>query len=185
MSLERYAPLFFNSNFTEVASDASLVAYRGELILQEGEIADANGRRKPPTEVLKQGILLGAKDGLKLVSGSLDELQQFPFLLEKAGVDFTAETIGVFFTVNIPKGFVTTVNGATLAFIPLVQGMVWNELSDLVALDKDDYKGLSAADKVATVYRALKSYKFKYPALSVEEALKTTNNAKRETHGAI
>jgi len=182
MSLERYAPLFFNSNFTEVASDASLVAYRGEMILQEGEIADANGRRKPPTEVLKQGILLGAKDGLKLIAGSLDELQQFPFLLEKAGVDFTAETIGVFFTVNIPKGFVATVNGATLAFIPLVQGMVWNELSDLVALD---YKGLSAADKVATVYRALKSYKFKYPALSLGDALKTTNNAKRETHGAI
>jgi hypothetical protein len=41
MSLDRYEPLFFNANFKEAASDASLVAYRGELILQEGEVADA------------------------------------------------------------------------------------------------------------------------------------------------
>ena len=185
MSLDRYEPLFFNANFKEAASDAGLVAYRGALILQEGEVADANGRRKPPTEVLKQAVLLGAADGLKLIVGSLDELQQYPFVVEKFGAEFNAGTIGVFFTVNIPKGFVTTSNGASMAFIPLVQGMVWTELSDLVALDKGDFKGLSAADKVAIVYNALKSHKFKLPAMSVEEALTTTNNAKRETHGAI
>lgn len=183
--LDRYEPLFFNANFKEKASTGGLVAYRGELILQEGEVADANGRRKPPTEVLKQAVLLADAAGLKLVSGSLDELQQFPFLLEKAGADFNAGTIAVFFTVNIPNGFITVVNGATVAFIPLVQGMVWTELSDLVALDKGDFKGLSAADKVVTVYDALKGHKFKYPELSVDEALKMTNNAKRETHGAI
>jgi hypothetical protein len=54
-------------------------------------------------------------------------------------------------------------NGATVVFIPLVQGMVWTEVADLVALDKGDFKGQSAADKVATVYNALKSYKFKSP----------------------
>jgi hypothetical protein len=86
----RYEPLFFNSNFTEAASTCWLVAYRGELILQEGEVADAQGRRKPPTEVLKQAILLGDVDGLKLISGSLDELQQFQFVLETAGADFNS-----------------------------------------------------------------------------------------------
>jgi hypothetical protein len=185
MSLDRYEPLFFNANFKEAASDAGLVAYRGELILKEGEVADAQGRRKPPTEVLKQAIMLGADDGLKLISGSLDELQQFSFLLEQAGADFNASTVAVFFTVNIPKAFIATVNGATVVFSPLVQGMVWNELADLVALDKGDFKGMSAADKVAAVYSALKTTKFKFPEMSVEEALKTTNNAKRETHGAI
>ena len=185
MSLDRYESLFFNANFKEAASAGGLVAYRGELILQEGEVADANGRRKPPTEVLKQAVLLGAADGLKLVSGSLDELPQFPFVLEKFGADFNDGTIAVFFTVNIPNAFSTIANGATVAFIPLVQGMVWNELADLVALDKGDFKGLSAADKVATVYNALKSYKFKSAAMSLDDAMKTTNNAKRETHGAI
>jgi hypothetical protein len=185
MSLDRYEPLFFNANFKEAASVGGLVAYRGELILQEGEVADANGRRKPPTEVLKQAVLLGDTSGLRLIAGSLDELQQFPLVVEKFGAEFNAGTIGVFFTVNISNGFVATANGATIAFIPLVQGMVWTELCDLVALDKADFKGQSAADKVATVYGALKSYKFKYAEQAVEEAMKTTNNAKRETHGAI
>lgn len=185
MSLDRYESLFFNANFKEAASEAGLVAYRGELVLQEGEVADAQGRRKPPTDVLKQAILLGDGNGLKLISGSLDELQQFSFVVEKFGPGFDASTIAVFFTVNIPTGFTATVNGAKVAFIPLVQGMVWNELADLVALDKGDFKGLSAADKVTTVYSALKSHKFKLPESTVEEALKTTNDAKRETHGAI
>lgn len=185
MSLDQYESLFFNANFKEATSTGGLVAYRGELILKEGEVADAQGRRKPPSEVLKQAILLGAGDGLKLISGSLDELQQFPFVVEKFGAGFNAGTVAVFFTVNIPNAFVATVNGATVAFFPLVQGMVWNELADLVALDKGDFKGLSAADKVATVYNAMQGYKFKAAALTVEEALLTTNNAKRETHGAI
>jgi hypothetical protein len=185
MSLDCYESLFFNANFKEAASEAGFVAYRGELILHEGEVADAQGRRKPPTDVLKQAILLGAADGIKLISGSLDELQQFPLVLEKFGTGMNAGTIAVFFTVNIPQAFVSQANGATVAFIPLVQGMVWNELSDLVALDKSDFKGLEAADKVLTVYNALKNYKFKYPLISIEDALTTTNNAKRETHGAI
>jgi len=185
MSLDRYESLFFNANFKEAASSGGYTAYRGELILKEGEVADAQGRRKPPTEVLKQVALLAGSDGLKLVSGSMDELQQFPLLLDICGSDLKADTIVVLFVVNIPSPFVTAAGPATAVCIPLVQGMVWNELADLVALDKGDFKGLSAADKVATLYEALKGYKAKYPTLALEEALKTTNNAKRENHGAI
>ncbi len=186
MLLDRYESLFFNANFKEsVSAVAGWSAYRGEFILQEGEVADAQGRRKPPSELLKQAVLLAADDGLKLLAGSFDELQQFPPLLDTVGADLNAGTIGVFFTVNIPTPFAATVNGAKLVFIPLVQGMVWNELLELVALEKGDFKGQSAADKVLTLYDALKTYNFKYAESSVDEAMKTTNHAKRETHGAI
>jgi len=185
MLLDRYESRFFNANFKETASAAGWVAYRGEFILKEGEVADAQGRRKPPTELLKQAVMLAEGDELRLVAGSLDELQQFPFLLDIVGADLNAGTIAVFFTVNIPKAFVATVNGASVVFIPLVQGMVWNELSDLVGLDKGDFKGQSPADKVVTVFKALKAKQFKSPEMSLADAMQTTNNAKRETHGAI
>lgn len=185
MSLDRYESLFFNANFKEAATSGGFVAYRGELILKEGVVADAQGRRKPPEEVLKQAVLLADADGLKLVSGSLDELQQFAYLVEVAAGDLKAGSVVVMYTVNIPKSFIATVNGATVVFISLVQGMIWNELLDLALLDKDDFKGQSAADKVVTLYNALKTNKFKYPEMSLEEALKTTNDAKRITHGAI
>jgi hypothetical protein len=185
MLLDRYESLFFNANFKEAASDASWVAYRGELVITEGEVADAQGRRKPPQELLKQAVLLACGDDLKLITGSLDELQYFPSLVSKYGADFKPGLFAVFFTVNIDKPFVSTTNGVPVVFIPLVQGMVWNELIDLVALEKGDFKGQSSADKVVTLYNALKDHKFKYPEVAISEALTKTNNAKRETHGAI
>ena len=77
--------------------------------------------------------------------------------------------------------------GATspVVFIPMVQGVVWNELCDIVALEKGDFKGLSAADKVLRLFKALKDNKFKYPELAIGEALGKTNANKRENHGAI
>lgn len=185
MLLDRYAPYFFNANFREAATPAGWEAYRGELVVIEGEVADDQGRRKPPVALFKQATVLTEGDTLKLISGSLEELQHWPHFMEKFGVDFTPATIAVMFTVNIPKPFVSTINGATVVFIPLVEGLCWNELIDLAALEKGDFKGQSSADKVVTVFNALLSNKYKYPEVSVEEALKTTNNAKREVHGAV
>lgn len=185
MLLDRYESLFFNANFKEATSLAGWAAYRGELVLREGEIADAQGRRKPPHEVLKQAVVLACGDDLKLFSGSLDELQFLPALIEKYGAEFKSDTVVVLFTVNIEIPFISSINGAAVVFIPLVQGMVWNELCEIVALDKGDFKGQSAADKVVTLYNALRTNVFKYPEVTLEDAMKLTNNAKRETHGAI
>ena len=56
----------------------------------------------------------------------------------------------------------------------------------LAKIEKGDFKGQSAADKMVTVFNAFKGFKYKkLPESTVEEALKTTNNAKREAHGAI
>ena len=185
MLLDNYEPYFFNSNFREAASAAGWEAYRGELIVTEGEVADEQGRRKPPVALFKQAIVLAQGDALKLIAGSLEELQHWPALMEKFGAGLNPDTVAVMFTVNIPKPFVAAVNGATVAFIPLTEGLCWNELIDLAALEKSDFKGQGAADKVLTVFNAFKGFKYKYPQSSVEEALKTTNNAKRETHGEV
>lgn len=185
MLMDRYESLFFNANFKEAASDAGYTAYRGELVLKEGEIGDAQGRRKPPVEVMKQAILLTAGEELKFLSGSLDELQYFPALMDKYGTDIKAGTIVILYTVNIDNPFISNVNGAPVVFIPMVQGMVWNELMDIVALEKGDFKGQSAADKVLTIYQALTKATFKYPEVAIEEAMTKTNSNKRENHGAI
>lgn len=185
MLLDRYQHLFFNANFKEGASRPGVVAYRGELILKEGEVADAQGRRGPPLAVLKQVVMLSEGDELKLLSGSLDELQQLPLLLEAFGGDLKAGSLVILYTVNIAKPFVLTLNGAKAVFIPLVEGMIWNELIDLVGLEKGDFKGQSAADKVLTVYDALLKESFKYPESALDDELSKTTAAKRVVHGAV
>lgn len=184
MLIDRYEPLFFNANFKEAASGGG-AAYRGELILREGEVADAQGRRKPPTNVLKQAVVLADGSTLKLISGSLDQLQEYPLFVEKFGADLTADTLAILFTVDIAEPFVLTQGGATVVFVPLVQGMVWNELVDFAVLEKGDFKGQGAADKVVTLYEALRGQRFRYPASTLEAALAQTTGARRETHGAV
>lgn len=185
MLMDRYEPLFFNANFREAASQPGWEAYRGELVLLEGEVADAQGRRKPPHQVMKQAILLTAGEELKLLIGSLDELQYMPALLDKYGADFAAGAQIVLYTVNIDNPFISTLNGASVVFIPMVQGMVWTELCETLGLEKGDFKGMSAADKVVRVYEELLVSPFKYPEVALEEAMASTNANKRENHGAI
>ncbi len=183
MLMNKYEPYFFNANFKEAAGSA--VAYRGELVLKEGEVADAQGRRKPPVEVMKQAIVLTEGDSLKLLSGSVDELQYVPALVEKYGPDLQPGSLVVLFVVNIDNAFIAPINGVPAAFIPLVQGMTWNELIDMVALEKGDFKGQSSSEKVVTLFDALKGHKFKYPESTLEVELGKTNSNKRENHGAI
>ena len=83
MLLDRYETYFFNSNFREAASESGWEAYRGELVLVEGEIADDQGRRKPPHALFKQAIVLAKGEELKLISGSLEELQHWPAFIKK------------------------------------------------------------------------------------------------------
>ncbi len=184
MLLDRYESLYFNSNFKESAS-SGLSAYRGEFIIKEGDVADAQGRRGPPKELLKQAILLGGADELKFVSGSLDKLQHLPLLQEACANYIKAGTLVVLYVVNIDDNMTIELNGTNVYCIPLVQGMVWTELSELAGLEKGDFKGLSAADKVLRLYEELLSNKFKYPVVVFEDAIQHTNNAKRENHGAV
>ena len=183
--MKQYKPLFFNENFCESAPAAGWEAYRGEFVLKEGEIADALGRRKPPQNVLKQVVLLTNQDKVRLLSGSLDELQEFPMLVEKIGSALDAETLVILFTVNIDDPFVDTVSGAKFVFIPMVQGMVWSELSEMAGLEKGDFKGQGAAEKVVTLLAGLKETAFKYRQASIDSMMGKTNTSKRTNHGAV
>ena len=135
MLLDRYEQYFFNSNFREAASDAGWEGYRGELVVIEGEVAGDPGRRQPAGALFKQATVLAQGDELKLISGSLEELQHWPHFMEKFGVDLTPATIAVMFTVNIPKSFVSTINGCMGVFLSLTEGLCRHQAVPLADLD--------------------------------------------------
>ncbi len=63
--------------------------------------------------------------------------------------------------------------------------MIWNELVDLAALEKGDFKGQSATGKIVTVYNALSDYKPKGDKVSLDEALKRTVELQRSGRGPV
>jgi len=176
--------LLFNNNFLSETSQAGTFGYRGELVLVEGEIADTKGHAKPPEEVMRGVALLGS-DKLDLVVGAIDKLEFLTTFVEKYKGDFSENMLSVIYVVNIEKAIQVELEGVTFVLIPLLQGVPWNEVIDELALEKSDFKGQSSADKIVTLYSELKSYKPKYPTISMEQALSEATDAVREAWGAV
>lgn len=176
--------LLFNINFKETASNG-MQAYRGDLVLIEGEVADAQGRRKPPIATMVGAGLLAEGDKLKLLSGSLDEIAHLPVLAEKYAESMTAATVAIVYVVNIAKPMQVEIAGTRYALLPLDDGMAWNQLVDELKLEKSDFKGKSSGDKVVTVYEAALDYTPKYETVTLDVALSRATDAKRVVHGAV
>lgn len=186
MLLDRYEQdqCLFNVNFKESAGNG-LYAYRGDLVVVDGEIADALGRRKPPVVGMIGAVVLSDGDKIKFLAGSLDDLASVKPLLDKYQDDFAPDMKAMLYVVNIAKPMVTELGGAKTVLIPLTDGMVWNELVDELALEKGDFKGQSSGEKVVTVFKALDDYKPKYETVTLDDALTRTTAAKRESRGPV
>ena len=175
--------LLFNMNFKESEGDYS--SYRGDLVLELGEVGDAHGHLLPPVYTIKNTIVLAEKDKIKLYVGSLDELALLPKLLDYYQADFAADVRIMLFVVNINKPLVISLGGLTISAIGMQEGLIWNELIDIAALDKGDFKGQSPTQKIVTVHKALSDYKPKGDKVSFDEALTRTVELKRAGRGPV
>lgn len=186
MLLDNYEKeqLLYNSNFKESAG-AGWNVYRGDLVVVEGEVADAQGRRKPPVAGLIGAVVLTEADKIKLLAGSLDDLADIKPLLAKYQADFASDVRVLLYVVNIAKPMIASLDGIDFVLIPMTDGMVWNELIDELALEKSDFKGQGAGEKVRTVYGAFASYKPKYETVAMAEAMTRKTDAKRESRGPV
>jgi len=187
MLLDTYkdAGLLFNQNFLEnTKTTAGLSGFRGELVLVEGGIGDAKGHSKPPKEIVR-GVVLLADEKLKLLVGAIDDIAQISTLAEKYQADFAEDMQALMYVVNIEKAAQVEIAGVNFVLIPLLQGVPWNEILDELALEKSDFKGMSAADKIVKVFEEMQGYKPKYPNSSLEEVLASATDTVRETVGAV
>ncbi|WP_432696050.1 hypothetical protein ACQUQP_16105 [Marinobacterium sp. YM272] len=177
--------LLFNTNFLEDTSSGGF-AYRGELVIEEGEVADAKGRRKPPVALLFGAVLLEESEKLKLVVGLLNDLSQLELLLEKYGKDLADDLAAMIFVRNIGNPMLVETGGKTFNLLPLDEGIPWNEAIEELALEKSDFKGQSAGDKLVTLYNEMKGFKPRGASVvTLEEALDQTIEVKHTARGPV
>lgn len=178
--------LLININFKAKADADNTFGYRGELVLIEGEVADAQGRKKPPHAVVRNGVFLSVDDKLQFACGCLDHLEHLSLFVEKYKGDFAADMGALFYVVDITKPMQIELEGVNFILIPLTEGIAWNELLDELGLDKSDFKGQSSAQKIVTAYDDFKSYKAKSEVLTLDAAKGFVNaDLKHEGYGAI
>lgn len=188
MLLDKYEQegLLFNKNFKDKTSTDGIFGYRGELVLIKGEVADDKGHTKPPVSVMRHVILLEKDDKLNFVAGFMDELDQLNSFLEAYKNDFADDMQALFYVVNITKPMKVEAEGITFILIPQTEGVTWNELIDELAMEKGDFKGQSAGDKIVTMWEEFKSgYSPKFDTIPLNDAFTFTADIKREAYGAV
>jgi hypothetical protein len=187
MLLNKYeqSGVLFNTNFKSVTSKDNVVAYRGELVLIEGGVGDDKGHAKPPVAVMRHTILLAEGDKLVFVAGAIDKLELLTNFINKFKTDFAPGMKAHIFVVNIKQAMQVEAAGINFVLVPLKEGVAWNELIDELALEKSDFKGQSAADKVVALLDYYKDYQPKYKTCDFEAAMSMTADIKREGYGAV
>jgi len=187
MSLEviKDQKLFFNINFLSNASEAGTVAYRGELVLVEGDAGDSKGHAKPPAEIMRGAVILEKDGKLVMLVGALDEVQLLSTFVEKYRSYFADDIKILLYVVNVSEPMQVKIDNLNIMLIPLVQGVPWNEAMEELGLLKDDFKGQSAADKLVTMYKELVNYTPKSKSVTLDEALAAATDSKREVWGAV
>lgn len=178
--------LLCNLSVNGATSQADTYGYRGDLVLAEGEIADDAGRRLPPTAVVKQATMLVKGDRIAMISGIIAELAQLPLFIERYRHDLAADLHALFYVEDLSKPLATDLDGVGMILLPHPDGgAAWNTLMDDLRLDKDDFKGQSAEDKVITMAEGLAAYKPKLDSLSFEQCLAFVSKVKREHRGPV
>lgn len=179
--------LLCNLSVKGATTQAGVEAFRGDLVLLEGEIADDAGRRLPPTAVIKQAALL-AKDGkVQMIAGALSDLALVSAFVEKYKKDLAPGARIMFYVENIGKLLSIDVDGVVCLLKPHEEGgAVWSLLMDDLRLDKEDFKGQSPEDKVITIYEAMADFKPKTESPSLQEALSSfIVESRRESRGPV
>ncbi|MEN9503497.1 MAG: hypothetical protein RI964_2782 [Pseudomonadota bacterium] len=160
-------------------------AFRGDLVVKEGEMNEAAGKRNPPIAMIKEAVLLASEDKLLMVVGNFADVLELPEFIARFTPELADDCKPVFFVDNVKESVIVDVDGRSYTLIPLTSGMIWNELLDLCYLEKSDLKGQSTEDKVVTAYKALKDFKPKFKTVTLEEAIATRTASKREAWGAV
>ena len=187
MLMDKYEheQLLFNTNFKEKASADCVYGYRGELVLVPGEVADEQGRTKPPLALVRSAVILEKNEKIQFFVGILDELELIKTFIEKYKQDFADDIKILMYVVNITHPIQTEINDIHFTLIPLKAGIAWNELIDELAMEKSDFKGQSSADKIVTAYEAYMEYVPKYKTVSANDAYSSIADIKRELIGAV
>ena len=87
--------------------------------------------------MLKQASgVLGEGDSLKFLTGSLDAVAQVARPDRPLWRRHHRRHQVVLFVIDATKEMTVEVNGAKMYLIPLSEGMAWNELIDVLALEK-------------------------------------------------
>jgi hypothetical protein len=148
--------------------------FRGELALKFApKLAD---EARPP-ELTADQVMAIAEEGSETFPFFACYLHSFEYLKPLAEVlGETLSPAGKYFcycnNIDLLKRYSVTLNGVPFYILPIDEANVYNELLELLYLEKNDLKKLDTAAKLDKVADTAVKFSDKFPELTYEEGLK-------------
>ncbi|CAN5311423.1 hypothetical protein BH10PSE13_BH10PSE13_23250 [soil metagenome] len=164
----------FNAVLKEPVRTPGHFGFRGDIALKLQEIlAD---EKRPPEYSIEQVLAIGdaASGTIPMLTGYLHSFAYLKDAAEVLAPYLSASGTYVFFVNNIDflKKYRVPLGEGIMAYIlPLDESTVWKETLELIALDKNDVKKMSGAEKLQKVADMLAAFKENYPEISYDEGV--------------
>ncbi len=153
---------------------AGRIGFRGDIALKfQAKLAD---EARPPETSFEQ-VIAAAEEGqpqIAFFSGFLLSFESIALLAEVMG-DLLSPTGKYFLFVDnldIASRYEIEYGGATFHVLPIDEATVYNEMLQLLYLEKNDLKKLDTAGKVDAVANKAATFKGSFPKISFEEGVK-------------
>ena len=153
---------------------AGRFGFRGELALKFApKLAD---EARPPVLTADQAMAI-AEEGNPTIPFLACYLHSFEYLKPLAEVlGDTLSPSGKYFcycnNIDLSKRYQVSLNGASFYILPIDEAGVYNELLELLYLEKNELKRLDTASKLDKVADAALKFSDKFPDLTYEDGLK-------------
>lgn len=147
--------------------------FRGEFAIKFApQLAD----EARPAEITADQVMAIAREGEAGIPFFAAYLLSFEYLKPLAdALGDTLQQDGKYFlfcnNIDLLKKYQVAYGGATFYVLPLDEGTVYNELLEVLRLEKNDLKKLDTAAKLDAVADVALKYTASFPAISYEEGL--------------
>lgn len=146
--------------------------FRGEIALKfAAQLAD---EARPPEITASQTMFSASGGKFDFIACELDSLAYLENLRDVLGDFLKAD--GKYFAfagnVDISKKYAITLDGIPFNVLPLDEATVYNELLDLIGLERNDLKKLDTAAKLDKIAEAVTRFRGKFPEVSFVQGKK-------------
>lgn len=163
-----------NAVFKGPTHTADRVGFRGDIALKFAQQFADEAR---PPEISMDQVIAAAHEGEQQIPFLTGFLLSFEYL--KLLADVLGEALsptGKYFlfcdNIDLSKKYQVQYGGATFYILPIDEATVYNELLELLYLEKTELKKFDTAGKVDAVADAALKFTGKFPEITFEEGLK-------------
>lgn len=164
-----------NPVFRGEINEKGRFGFRGEIAIK---FAAAIADEARPPETVAQQVITGAEPGQDKINFLACYLLSFGYLPDLVNVLGDAlSPDGKYFmfcnNIDLRKRYQVTVNGIPFYILPIDEATVYNELLELLYLERGDLKKLDTAEKIDRIMDTALTYSTTFPEISLEECLAT------------